>query len=197
MHAVPYAVYTECLAEVAAAARLVTVYLLYEQRQEWYDWNGSNVATNSSVGVHASLDQAEHHAERSRKQGSMFCIDEVPCLAIDGTASVLLLGEVRTEQPFRTIADLVVPMPDAKLAAFDEATRGVRNRLRYLFRNAASLQPLKQALVSRSSSPGRGGNGLGWSLRPRQMDTSHLVRMQSQVNRLIAYNISLQADRER
>jgi hypothetical protein len=189
---IPRSAYLASLDEVAEAAHLATVYLLYEQRQEWYDWNGNNMATDSSIGVLPSLTEAEVGAERRRKQGSRFCIDEVPCIAVRGNKSTLILGEVRAACPLRAVEESALALGGARLWDCDRATAGVRRRIRYVIPAAVSMQPIAEVFMRRVSSSGRGGHGLAWSLRPQSIDVSCLQRIAARIDEVISYNNSLE-----
>jgi hypothetical protein len=188
MNPIPRGLDPTLLAEVAVSVRVATVFRLYEHRQQWYDWSGDNMPTNTDIGIHPTLGRAEDQAERLRKSGSSFGIDELPCVVVITRSSALILGELFTNHPFRRVESAIDSMCGIRVSDLYEATRTVKNRFCPIWLKSTALEPLRSEFFSRSSSAGRGQNSLAWSLKPKDFDLSHIHAVASRIEARIAHN---------
>jgi len=146
---------------------------LYEQRNEWINWDGDTALVNRSghYSIPFSLSDAEKTAEKFRNQGTKFIIDEVPVVHVIGRSGSLVISELFTDKPMwwmfshrpsfksvATIKNLMTKLPNIKW--------GVAS----LKGGHEDFMKLDGTYYKRTSAPGKGGNHMAWSLKLRSLD---------------------------
>jgi hypothetical protein len=137
------------------------------------------------------LRQAEDKAESSRKPGSGFEIDEAPVICARGKSETFLFAERRSTHPMKRWTQRFSQLNGvltigSVLHAVMEASDGSMYVSRALLDNpSAPLAATDGTHYTRRSTPGAGGNHMGWALRPERVDDSAVRAIAAQLQALI------------
>lgn len=100
---------TRSIVEVSSG----TIFFVSEGRNAWHStW----VKTYGAGCMHETFEAASEYAEKRRKSGSVFYIQELPCLIFRTTTRCYLFTEINTDNPLRSFLssqdDTVTSMKD-------------------------------------------------------------------------------------
>ncbi|QDX82121.1 hypothetical protein B9N43_13230 [Denitratisoma sp. DHT3] len=160
---------------------------LYEQRNQWVNWDGdTDVVSRSQMAIQLSLNDAEQRAEHFRLQGTKFVIDEIPIVCLRATSGSIIVAELFSEAPFlgylkhspldpqhTMVGRLVWALPPSKWRVVFPAEASVL------------LTPLDGTFYSRASSPGKGKSHLGWSLKARGINQEGIRKFIADIKALM------------
>jgi hypothetical protein len=71
------------------------IYFVYEGRNAWWStW----VHTYKPGCMHTTLDSAQQYVEKNRKRGSVFYIEEIPALTLEGKFISLIISQINCQE---------------------------------------------------------------------------------------------------
>lgn len=157
---------------------------LYKRRNEWINWDGdTSLVRRSFKEVKTSLHEAKACAERLRKPGTKFFIDELPIVVVRGERTCLIISELFTDSP---LSHYIENAPRLKkgssLWQLQDAIISRKWTVCINDSSNADFCPSDGSFFSRKSSPGGAGNSLAWSLTERKINTQGI---RSLVNSII------------
>jgi hypothetical protein len=186
----------KAITEKAKAQTVVAVdygkaYFITDRRNRWVNWNGDTEVNLHFASCELSLREAEYKAESWRRQGSGFEIDEAPVICARGKSEAFIFAERRSTHPMKRWAEHfsrltgVVTIGSVLLAVV-QASRGATRVSRALLDDPSTpLAASDGTYCTRQSSPGKGGNHMGWTLRPERIDDSAVRSIAGQLQQLI------------
>jgi len=175
--------------EIITSVDLGKVYLAFDRRNQWTDWSGSTAVMRRNWGIALSLRDAMHWAESSRLQGTSFLIDELPIICVRCKSGALLLGErnsARPMDPYRSVASALTGIRTvASLRDAFVSSKG-KQSIHHLLEGPAAITGTEGTYYLRESSPGKGRNGLAWSLKPKALDDTPMREIVADMQRLVS-----------
>ena len=79
-------------------ARAAKIYYVYYGRNAWH----STWVTKYTAGcMHGCMESAQAFVESRRVQGSVFCIEELPALVLDGEEMSFIVTQINSENPLK------------------------------------------------------------------------------------------------
>ena len=174
--------------EILQGVEIGKCFLLYEIRNEWVDWNGTTVRmARRGWRVHLALSNAEQAAEKSRLQGTKFEIREWPIVCFRGTSGVLVATEVQSRRPLAALArNRQTSLKGNTLGVVLNWIPDDRGVISDFISGCPPIVNLDGVYYSRKSSPGRGKNSLGWTLKPQEVDDSAIQAIAADGGRFLA-----------
>jgi hypothetical protein len=167
-------------AERIAAVTFGKAFYTYEIRNTWVDWSGTTSITHRPSGFTMTIDDAKNWAEKSRVQGSRFRIEEIPIVGVHGRSATLYLCERKSSRPMARYADVICALttPPTLALLMDTITRKpVSGLVCHLSKGIEEVTETDGTYWRRESSPGRGFNSLGWSLKQENIDDAAIRRI--------------------
>jgi hypothetical protein len=139
-----------------------------DRRNQWVDWNGTTAITRRPWGLLLSLSDAKDWAESSRLQGTNFIIDELPVVCAKSKSGGLLFSERRSAHPMSWYPSISSSFSEIQSIGALKAllSSKARSGIHVLVAAPVTVLPTDGVYYSRESSPGTGGNHLGWTLKP-------------------------------
>ncbi len=159
--------------EVILGVEYGKAYFITDRRNRWINWNGDTMISLMPRAFVLTLKEAEEEAESMRVQGSGFIIDEVPVVCARGRISSLIFCERRRCTLMNRWVDPVSKLSGnltiAKILEVVDKTPGYITRA-LLGHPRMPLTETDGVYYERQSSPGHRGNGLGWVLKPQDIN---------------------------
>ena len=173
------------LSERIISAEVIKVFHLYKRRNEWLNWDGDTGLINRSrQSVKLTLDEAEVSAEKARRQGSKFIIDEVPALKISSKTGFLIITELFTKQPLKEFEDNNVGREHLdKLKSVKKVFLNSEWSIQTLYKKSENSISTDSTYFSRVSSP---GESLCWSLSYRDINECSIKNINAKISKLIS-----------
>lgn len=168
------------------SAKIVRVYCIYQQRNEWTSWNGDTAITHRPCGsICLTEDDATAQAERFRSPGTILSIQDTIGIALCFDGGALIIFEYFSKQPFQNLKPALPSRANKpQLSKLLEAVPKVK------FRNQVVLSGLSKELEAckqddvfyeRWAKSGGKKNGLAWNLKPYQLDSSSALAFVSSI----------------
>lgn len=156
---------------------------VYQQRNEWVNWNGSTDVVNRSwTSIYLSLKDAEQFAEKSRTRGTRFVIDELPYICALSESGALAITELFSEKPMgRFLHQNNLSANGRTIQGLKELVKNSEWAITQIFEEHPSIVPLDSIYFSRTSSPGKNFNSLGWSLGPRKINEKPILELANNI----------------
>ena len=166
-------------------------YFITDRRNRWINWDGDTDVNLKPAGFELTLRAAEDKAESLRKPGSGFEIDEVPAICARARSESFIFSERRTGKPMTRWAEHFSRLGGAvtigSLLAVVDGPHGAIYVSRALLDNpSAPLAATEGIYYTRQSSSGKGGNHMGWALRPQRIDDTGVRAIALQLQGLVA-----------
>lgn len=159
-------------------------YHLYENRNEWVDWNGDTaMVSRSRRTVELSLDNAKQLAEKWRIQGSYFIIDELPIICLQASSESRIITELFSEYPLEDC--LNQPIQYSKINSINRLGIALATSewAESIAKNGSpQIAPIDGIYYRRTSSPGKGNNSLVWNLKPRTINDYAVKKIANEIN---------------
>lgn len=171
------------LHEQVTSLSLGKAFHLYEQRNEWVNWDGdTNLIHRSRNNIYLSLTQAEQHAETSRTQGTKFIIDELPYILAVSKSGTLAITELFSENPMaRAMLQDYPDEHDLTISSLQRAIQNFKWKVAQVFVGHEKIVPIDAMYYKRNSSPGKKQNSLGWSLTIRKINEGSIVKFANEI----------------
>lgn len=166
---------------------IVKGYHLYSRRNEWTNWDGdTNLVRRSYRDFKLTITEAELAAEKARKQGSKFFIDELPAICIKSNNGFALIAELFTDSP---LVEYAASPPIFKNVKSLEDIQGALRTFKWsvfsYHEKNSTLTPEDGYFYSRKSSPGPGMNSLAWTLSFRAINKSGINKLVEGLSQLV------------
>jgi len=159
---------------------LVKGFHLYKRRNEWVNWDGdTSLVRRSHKEYRLILSDAEQAAEKMRKPGTKFFIDEFPVVCVRGDSRMVLISELFTDSPLIRYASNPPNFMDVTSLGDIESSLQTLKWSVLSNHNVANtiLTSDDGRYFSRESSPGKGMNSLVWNLTFRKIDKTGIVKL--------------------
>ena len=159
-----------------------------DQRNQWVDWNGNTDVVRRAWGFALTLDEAEQWTERNRVQGTSFQIEELPAICVKGKSGSLFFTERNSSHPMNWFSSSVSSLHGVNSigSLIEVFSTPKANRVyRQLFEKVADAAPADGLYYLRKSSPGKGKNHMGWSLKPQNIDDTVMRQIVAELRELI------------
>ncbi|MBB5211500.1 hypothetical protein [Microbulbifer hydrolyticus] len=149
---------------------------IYEQRNEWVNWDGDTSLVNrSGKHVKLSLYAAEESAERSRLQGTKFYIAEIPAIVVCSKNFTLIVCELFSQSPLRNLKFSSKSLhTDLTLLGLKKLVPTSKWQFSFFIDGVISNLNTEKVWYKRESSPGKGRNHLAWSLKPQTINLQYV-----------------------
>lgn len=170
---------------------LVDIFVCYEKRNEWVNWDGDTSMTTRPGGVFLNSSDAQAYAERARVSGTSFRIDHLWAVALIGQGGALLVFDFHTRAPFKGAVLNSFPKNGGLIGPLRSVFPDARFRGLYLLRGTAisgllsKSNPRDEPLNTWTSSSGGRRNSLAWTIKPTAYDGTHIRRVVEALSKAI------------
>lgn len=160
----------------------VKLYHVGERRNEWVNWNGeTNVVERGGLCIKPSLRSARSYAERWRKQGTNFVIEELAGVCAMGEYQLVLASEIFVSSPMSWVDDIERIPQYATLSEFrDLCVRGDWRDVVKVYDiseidDGVEARPDDGVYRRWISRPGKGKSGLAWCCQSEEGSTPYRI----------------------
>ena len=162
----------------------IKVFHLYERRNEWVNWDGDTELVNRSWhNIKLTLEAAEGSAEKQRKQGSKFFIDEITALKVSTKSGFVVITEQFNQSPLKSSENTLFKSENCKnISILLKQFLPSKWFVQALYDSKNITVKSDSIYFSRTSSP---GDSLCWSLNFRSIDESPIENIATEVNKNI------------
>ena len=178
------------LGEKVKEISMVKVFNLYQQRNEWLNWDGdTGIVNRGRNSVKLTLESAEQSAEIRRTQGSKFHIAEIPALCVSTKSGFLLCTELFTSKPLDSFSIKSISNDSLKnLRTFQKCFLPSKWSVIIIYDHRTKFTKSDSTYFHRSSSP---GESLCWSLRYEKIDESKIAAICNKVNKKLSREMAI------
>jgi hypothetical protein len=175
--------------DILSKAFLIKVYNKYQIRNELYNWNGDTNVRHTALGLfELSLQATMDSAEIQRTQGTVFGIDESPALCFIGNKHALIITQLFSLFPFRSLdlSDIEMPL---SLSYIEENLNIEEWCVSAMYTgNTEDLVEVKNSEIyySRTSKSTGSKSHLGWNLEQRNINCDKISQFLKELEIQIA-----------
>lgn len=180
----------DVISENIQSVKIVKGFHLYTRRNEWVNWDGdTSLVRRSYKEFRCTLSEAENDAEKMRKPGTKFFIDEFPVACIRSERRMVLISELFTESPLIGYASNHPSLRNVtKLGDIASSLQTFKWSVFSNYDTSTKLTLDDGQYLTRKSSPGKGKNGLVWTLNFRKIDKAGIDKLVERFESIVAKN---------
>jgi len=155
-------------------AYTVKIFNIYKQRNEWVNWSGDTSLINRAVRTFSlTKKEAQNLAEKYRKRGTKFIINECPAICVISDKRSLIMTELFEKKPMSRYEDHLnhvtkgTSLADVNLSILNSGW--VVKAIYSGDRSVLTIPKKGEVFYSWTSYPQGSGCHLGWLSNPRDI----------------------------